>query len=185
VTATGTLSIVRKSRGKNVVEEVLGKDYSGTIICDGWKAYSNFTNNLQRCWAHLLREAKFLSRKDEEAMLLSERLHKLYKNLKFTLDKGPPDNIRNILRMNAEENLRELVSKNYQSKDVQKFVIKIRNGANYWFNFVTNPLIEPTNNIAERALREHVIHRKIIGTLRNEKGTQIHERMMTCVATWK
>jgi len=45
VTATGTLSIVRKSRGKNAVEEVLGKDYSGTIICDGWKVYPNFTNN--------------------------------------------------------------------------------------------------------------------------------------------
>ena len=185
VTATETLSVVRKSRGKNVVEEVLGRDYQGTIICDGWKAYPNFTNNLQRCWAHLLREAKFLSRKDEEARLLSERLHKLFKNLKTTLDKGPPNHIRIILKMNAEKSLRELVNENYQSKDVQKFVIKIRNGANYWFNFVTNPLIEPTNNIAERALREHVIHRKIIGTLRNEKGTQIHERMMTCIATWK
>jgi len=185
VTAIGTLSIVRKSRGKNVVEEVLGKDYSGTIICDGWKAYPNFTRNIQRCWAHLLREAKFLSRKNEEAKLLSDKLHELYKNLKTTLDKGPPNHIRIILKMNAEKSLRELANKNYQSKDVQKFVIKIRNGANYWFNFVTNPLIEPTNNIAERALREHVIHRKIIGTYRNERGAQIHERMMTCIATWK
>jgi len=109
----------------------------------------------------------------------------LYKNLKTTLDKGPPNHIRIILKMNAEKSLRELANKNYQSKDVQKFVIKIRNGANYWFNFVTNPLIEPTNNIAERALREHVIHRKIIGTYRNERGAQIHERMMTCIATWK
>jgi len=185
VTATGTLSIVRKSRGKNVVEEVLGKDYSGTIICDGWKAYSNFTNNLQRCWAHLLREAKFLPRKSEEAKLLSNRLHRLYKNLKSNLDKGPPGHIKVILKMNAEETMKELVSKNYQSKEVQKFAVKINNGFNHWFTFVTNPLIESTNNIAERAMREHVIHRKIIGTYRNEKGTQIHERMMSCIATWK
>jgi len=185
VTATETLSIVRRSRGKNVVEEVLGKDYKGIIICDGWKVYPNFTDKIQRCWAHLLREAKFLSRKNEEARLLSERLHKLYKNLKSILDKGPPDHIRNVMKINAEETLRELVGKNYKSKEVQKFVTKIRNGFNHWFTFVTNPFIEPTNNIGERAIREHVVHRKIIGTLRNEKGTQNHERMMTCISTWK
>ncbi len=185
VTATETLSIVRRSRGKNVVEEVLGKDYRGIIVCDGWKAYPKFTDKIQRCWAHLLREARFLSRKSEEARLLSDRLHRLYKNLRCTLDKGPPDNVRVALKMNAEESLRELIRKDYQSREVRKFATKIRNGFNHWFTFVTNPLIEPTNNVAERALREHVIQRKIMGTLRNEKGTQIHERMMTCMATWK
>lgn len=185
VTSNETLSVVRRSRGTNVVEEVLGNSYQGTIICDGWKAYSNFTNNIQRCWAHLLREAKFLSRKNEEAKLLSNRLHRLYRNVKFMLDKGPPDHIRIVLKMNAEETMRELARKNYHSKEAQKLAVKIRNGIEHWFTFVTNPLIEPTNNIAERAMREHVIQRKIIGTLRNEKGTQIHERMMTCIATWK
>jgi len=34
------------------------------------------------------------------------------------------------------------------------------------------------------ALREHVVQRKIIGTLRNGKGTSIHERIMTVLATW-
>ncbi|MFA5578629.1 MAG: IS66 family transposase, partial [Methanothrix sp.] len=45
--------------------------------------------------------------------------------------------------------------------------------------------VGPTNNRAERALREHVILRKIVGTLRNNKGTLIHERIMTVLATWK
>lgn len=35
-----------------------------------------------------------------------------------------------------------------------------------------------------RALREHVVLRKILGTLRNSKGTSIHERIMTVLATW-
>ncbi|MHA1579872.1 MAG: IS66-like element ISArch15 family transposase, partial [Candidatus Freyarchaeota archaeon] len=43
----------------------------------------------------------------------------------------------------------------------------------------------PTNNRAERALREHVVQRKIMGTLRNEKGTFVHETIMTLLATWK
>jgi hypothetical protein len=44
--------------------------------------------------------------------------------------------------------------------------------------------VEATNNRAERALRPQVVLRKIMGTLRNDKGTSIHERIMTTLATW-
>jgi transposase len=67
---------------------------------------------------------------------------------------------------------------------VRKLIGKISNGFDYWFTFVIHPGVEPTNNRAERALREHVILRKIVGTLRNVKGTSIHERIMTVLATW-
>ncbi|KXA99026.1 hypothetical protein AKJ42_03865 [candidate division MSBL1 archaeon SCGC-AAA261C02] len=45
--------------------------------------------------------------------------------------------------------------------------------------------MELTNNRAERALREHVVQRKIVGTLRNEKGMWIRETITTMLATWK
>ena len=58
-------------------------------------------------------------------------------------------------------------------------------GFGFWFKFIINPGVEPTNNRAERSLRPNVvIFRKILGTLRNEKGTSIHERIMTTLATW-
>ncbi|MFZ2833810.1 MAG: transposase, partial [Methanothrix sp.] len=47
-----------------------------------------------------------------------------------------------------------------------------------------NPGVEPTNNRAERALRPHVVLRKILGTLRNSKGTAIHELIMAALTTW-
>ena len=74
--------------------------------------------------------------------------------------------------------------KEYPLEIIQKFIGKISNGFNYWFTFIINPGVEPTNNRAERALRPHVVLRKILGTLRNEKGTSIHERIMTVLATW-
>src|SRR3989344_4035760 len=61
-TATDILLVIRPSRGSNVLEEILGKDYTGTVICDCWRAY-NFlvlTANIQRCWSHLLRKTKEL-----------------------------------------------------------------------------------------------------------------------------
>lgn len=48
--------------------------------------------------------------------------------------------------------------------------------------FIINPGVEPTNNRAERALRPHVVLRKILGTFRNDKGTSI-ERIMTTLTT--
>ena len=45
--------------------------------------------------------------------------------------------------------------------------------------------VEPTNNIAERALRELIVQRKIIGGLRREKGARIMEIVNTVIATSK
>jgi hypothetical protein len=73
----------------------------------------------------------------------------------------------------------------YKTKDVRRFAGKIQNGIDHWFTFLTKPGVEPTNNRAEQALREHVIQRKIIGTIRNQKGTFIHETITTVLATWK
>ena len=99
--------------------------------------------------------------------------------------RAPSTNIPGKIKMNAEKNLKEILREKYKSERVVKFINKIKNGMNHWFTFVTNPMIEPTNNIGERGLREFVVQRKIIGTLRNEKGTQIYERLMTCIGTWK
>jgi hypothetical protein len=49
--------MLRKSRGKGPVDEILS-NYNGVIISDGWKVYEKFCRVQQRCWAHLLREAR-------------------------------------------------------------------------------------------------------------------------------
>jgi hypothetical protein len=84
----------------------------------------------------------------------------------------------------AQDRLKQLIEVEYANEKAKKLVGKISNGFEYWFTFVVHPGIEPTNNRAERALREHVVQRKIVGTLRNSKGTSIHERIMTVLATW-
>jgi len=65
-TSQHTLYAVRESRGSDVPAEVLGEDFAGTVICDGWTAYPAFSSNLQRCWAHILREAKDAAEKQAE-----------------------------------------------------------------------------------------------------------------------
>ena len=58
-----TVFHINKSRGSEVLEKILGKDFGGIISCDFWGAYRKFSELslavLQFCWAHLIREVKF------------------------------------------------------------------------------------------------------------------------------
>jgi transposase len=183
-TPSETFYVVRKSRGIKVLLEVLTRKFKGIIVCDGWKPYVRFTKQLQRCWAHLLRESKDISEKFEEAIPLHNMLKDLYESLTKSLENDPPPEVRSNLWHSSRETLLNWINKEYFAVKVQKFVRKISNGFDYWFTFIVNTGVEPTNNRAERALRSQVVLRKIWGTLRNEKGTSIHERIMTALATW-
>jgi transposase len=183
-TPSESFLVIRKSRGMKVLMEVLTRRFKGIIVCDGWKPYARFTNRIQRCWAHLLRESKDIAEKFEEAIPLHNALKELYEILTEALENDPPPEVRKTLWQLAREALRHWILKEYSIEKVRKFIGKINNGFDYWFTFIINPGVEPTNNRAERALRPHVVLRKILGTLRNDKGTSIHERIMTTLATW-
>lgn len=171
-----TLYVIRKSRGKGVIEEVLGEEYKGVIGCDGWTSYPSYTDKIQRCWAHLLREAKYLAVHNDSAKSLYQGLKRVFRKAKR---KRPPSKNKLIIEMMQWIDYAECY------KELRKFAVTVKNGIGYWFTFVGNKYVEPTNNRAERALRELIVQRKIIGTLRNEKGSTIMERINSCIVTWK
>ena len=55
-------------------------------------------------------------------------------------------------------------------------------GASY-FTFVTTPGVEPTNNLAEQAIRFVVIDRHITQGTRSEGSRRFSERIWTVIAT--
>ena len=184
-TQTDVLIVIRKSRGKKVLEEVLGMDFDGVIVCDGWRSYPCFTDLIQRCWAHLLREADWLAEHVDEARPLAEALHRLYGGLRCWATDKPPPGVAEGLAGEARKVMMDLAGRPYESAEVRRFAGKVLNGMDYWFTFLTVPGVEPTNNRAERALRESVVQRRIMGCFRNGKGTWIYETVMTVLASWK
>lgn len=179
------LFVIRKSRSKGVVEEILGKNYDGIISCDGWKTYESFSDMLQRCWAHLLRESHHLREEYKEF----EQYHKILKNLFDKIIKireKPPDiNIRRELVNEMKNTLLQTAKSMSAYPHFKKFATKIENGINYWFTCVEYLEVEPTNNYAEQALRELIVQRKIMGGLRSEKGAETLEIVSTMIAIWK
>jgi len=83
------LFALRESRGSAVVEEVPGTDFDGTIVSDGWSAYAAVTDDHQRCWAHLPREADDVAEDYAEAEPIADRLHRLCEGLQTFLAGDP------------------------------------------------------------------------------------------------
>jgi hypothetical protein len=100
-------------------------------------------------------------------------------------ESGKPLHEREKLKEKYENELRRWLDVAKPYKELKTIRTKIENGFDYWFTCIIHPEVEPTNNRAERMLREQVVIRKITGTLRNEKGTNANEVMMSMITTWK
>ncbi|MBI2137716.1 IS66 family transposase [Candidatus Woesearchaeota archaeon] len=180
-----TLFVIRKSRAKKVVEEVLGENFRGVITCDGWTAYAQYPALIQRCWAHLLREIKKLNEMYDGVQGFYDSFKKIFEQIRQVRTKPPSFEIRQALFMQLREEMQELVKQMNVYTQLRKFAGKVKNGLDYWFTCIIHLFVEPTNNTAERALRELIVQRKIIGGLRREKGARIMETIASMIATWK
>ncbi len=177
-----TLYAVRESRGHDVPAEVLGEDFAGTVVCDGWTAYPAFSNNLQRCWAHILREAEDVAADHDEAEPIYRYLKQMFVGLQSWLETDPTDRERAEMHRVAQSGLETLVERSDADGPVATLLGKIDGGIDHWLTFVGEPAVSPTNNAAENALRESVVLRKIIGTLRNDRGMFVHETVLSLLA---
>ncbi len=182
---TDKLIVIRHSRGNNVLEEILGKDYAGVVHCDCWRAYDYLTNAaLQRCWAHLLRKSAEL-KKTVAGKHFHDKLTALFDEIKKfnNQERTPPE------RQEKHENMTsqlQKITRYYARYDECKAVTKYVNfHIESWFTCIKYENVEPTNNLAEQAIRETVIVRKIIGAFRSTHGVKTYETLASLIATWQ
>lgn len=183
-TTEDVLVVIRPSRSGEVLKEILGAEINGAGVADGWRVYSAF-QVLQRCWAHLLREVdEFKDKPGGEE--LSDIIHRKFKKLREFLDKDPPMEERERMKRQWDKEMAQLVEDfaSYE-EHLHKPLTYIKNGLGCWYTCLLYPGMEPTNNLGEQAIREHVLMRKIIGTFRSEKGAENYQYIASLLATWQ
>ena len=177
------LYVIRDNRGAKVLRETLG-DWDGIIVCDGWTAYGRY--RVQRCWSHIIREAKDFWKHNPDhpgARDVLKRLRKIYDDAK---EAGTlPRHLREKASALLLARIDRIVARYADDPILEKFMIKLRNAGSDLFRFVLDPTIPPTNNAAERGLREIVVHRKIRGSIRAEETMTWMANFFSCVMTWK
>src|SRR3989338_7700141 len=134
----------------------------------------------QRCWAHLLREAKEYADNDE-INIQYKRLKMLYEYMKM-LKSRPPDE-RGISA--ARFQLNDIAACLNAIKEGRKLATLIANGGDDWFTALYHKDVPLDNNHAERELRSVVLLRKTIGCYRNHKGKGWIDVVMSVIHTWR
>ena len=176
--------VIHKKRNRTVLDEILGYKYKGIIICDGLSAYEEYTKYLQRCWAHILRETKEMAEKYDDAKPMHNWMKDLFAIVKSASIKDPPKKRKKMYDKCIQE-MKWLIEKFSSYNHLSTVITTIKNGLDFWFTRIIHPQIEPTNNNGERSLREMVVIKHIIGTLRNQDGADVMAKMMTLISTWR
>lgn len=184
---------IDKSRGCEVLEKMLGSDFSGLICADYWGAYRKYARlfdvRMQYCMAHLIREIRFLAEHSVKRVsrwgnCLLEWLKKLFKALHCRSRYTPKsfslamerikEGFLSRMRRPPDHKLAKKLAKRFKGKAAEDY-----------FRFMTEPKIEPTNNGTERQIRPVVIDRRITQGTRGYAGMRWCERIWTALATCK
>lgn len=166
-----SLLLIRDTRGRDVIEEVLGNS-DPIVTTDCLKTYDIIPYRMQKCWAHLLRDTRKRKNKENRILLDSlKHINRLAKSGDFTKD--------DMLCM-----LDSVIGKEFTDAWCVSIVKRVKKFRHEWFTFMEHEDVDDTNNAAERGLRPSVVMRKISGGNRSEKGARNHEIIMSVMQTW-
>jgi len=181
------------SRGSDVLLEVLGNEYDGLLGCDYFSAYRKYmrlNDNVvvQFCLAHFIRDVKFLAehpnRKNREhGVRLLEHLRKLFHVIHRRDEYATETGFRNALTRIRNELACDAIMSSPGTREADNLGNRFCDHFESFFTFITTPGIEPTNNLAEQAIRFVAIHRRMTQGTRGRAGQTWCERIWTAVAT--
>jgi len=184
-TPKDVLVLIRDSRGAKVLKEVFGHFLDGVLNSDCFSAYGRFkAREYQKCWAHILRDAKDLAKHSKEGEELYKMLSHMYNYIARAKDNGD-ENTAKVKHWiwRSKKNINSWLDKNYESKAVLNLVLRMSKYMDQWFTCLKYPFVEPTNNSSERDIRKNVVARKISGLHRSQLGLRYREIMMSTLLT--
>jgi len=179
------------TRSGDVLIKVLGKEFEGVIGCDYYGAYRRYMREfgvmIQFCLAHLIRDVKFLmTLPDKRAVAYGTRMRDALRGLFQVIHRRetlPAVAFQRQLEAARAEVLRQGTTDVPESRHCQNLAKRLKKHGASYFQFITTPGVEPTNNLAEQAIRFVVLDRIVTQGTRSEAGNRWCERIWTVIAT--
>jgi transposase len=191
-----TCYVIDPTRSHEPAEQLLGLDWSGTLVHDGGSrpplrggARDRFTQAFhQQCLAHLQRRCEGLLetavrgavRLPRGVLALVDRafaLRRAWRGHRLSRD----DLASRGLNLACE--LEQLVAGRFTHAPNRRLARHIGKHAMHWFWFLIDPAIQATNHWAERALRPAVVNRKVWGGNRTWPGARAQAILMSVIRT--
>ena len=168
--------MIHSTRSKKAFKALI-QDWEGILVADGYAVYQNWVGQRQACLAHLIREAKGLSERE------NPEISRFGKNARAELRRlchmatAPPT----VGQWGAfYARFIKLVASNRDRSDAAgKFARRLGKEMEHLWCFLQEEGVAPTNNHAERLLRFAVLWRKAsFGTV-SDKGNRWVERILS------
>ena len=171
-----TLYAIDSQRSADVLEKVIGIDWSGSMTHDGFSSYERFEDVAhQQCVDHALRRARTLVDKHTGvAKLFPQQVIDLMVGAlrlrdRFDEEKADEDR-RGLAYEDYVRRLRELTARPRVNQANARFARHLSRHVGSWFLFLVDPKIPATNHRAEQALKTPIVNRKVWGGNRTEAG---------------
>jgi transposase len=183
-----TMYTIQPGRGYPEAATLLGEDFAGVIVRDGWAPYRRFTSaRHQTCLAHLLRRCRS-SRAITHAPALSRSCRRSCSKPWPCSDRARDGRVSThglaVARGQLIERLNRQLDHPGTVADVRRFAAHL---AVEWpapFTFLFDPTtIDATNWRAEQALRPAVVTRKVCGGNRSPRGAETQQILASVVRT--
>ena len=167
VTPDTTVYAILPGRGFDEAATVLGVDFAGILVRDGWAPYRQFTAALhQTCLAHLLRRCRALQI-DHPRAALPGQVQDVLQQALAVRDRYAAGTISlhgvAVARGHLDTRLATVLDRRTTLPAVQRLVAHLDREWPALFGFLHDPSVDATNWRAEQALRGAVITRKVNG----------------------
>lgn len=190
-----TVYKISPSRGSDVLLEVLGEEFNGALGCDYFSAYRKYMRlnenvHVQFCLAHLIRDVKFLAehpdnRNQAHGERLLADLRKLFGVIHRREQYASAATFRRALEAARNDLVWNATMASPHTKEAAALEERFFRHTESYFQFIVDPELEPTNNLAEQALRHVAIQRRTTQGTRGESGRRWSERIWTTIQTCK
>jgi transposase len=185
--ASAAVFMIQAGRGQAAAKKLLGV-FVGILHCDRWSGYNCFGGLRQLCWAHLKRDFQALSEVKGsmgqiggELFLLAKQILHMRKRVRDGTLLWQTFQRRIEPLMERTEKLLARGASSGESLSGQ--CRRIFNQRQYLWTFVRDVRVEPTNNLAERVVRQAVLWRKGSFGTQSQRGALYAERILTICAT--
>jgi transposase len=178
-------------RKADVLEKLIGTNWSGKMVHDGFASYDRFAAAThQQCLGHVLRRVRELEAKATRGAvhyprkliaLFTEAIHLRNRSKKGEVSAEQLQEARK----GFDRRLRDLAWPAREVPAYETLSAHLWKHLDEWFTFLSHPGVEPTNYEGEQAIRPAVVNRKVWGGNRTWVGARAQEVLMSVLETCK
>ena len=181
------------SRSGEVSRNVLGTDFTGTLVTDCYSGYhAHQAGAKQKCLAHVARRAHewqpLTAEGSADSLFFQDVKQWVKRGCEFhrrrKLNEFSPEELASEAAWLRDE-LSRLEACSLAHEKALTLQARLQRHHDEWLVFVDDPRVPPTNNHAERKLRPLVVLRKVTFGHRTEAGAKRMARIMTVQETAK